>query len=113
MVIRYRFRLRDPITNAVTHESDPFTTLEGRQLSIRQFTREGWHRIERFEESISERTTQNSGGGVLRLRPLGLRRRRRHRAWHRTGHCSCLLYAGAFPLKRTRFQAGHDSAEVD
>jgi hypothetical protein len=29
------------------------------------------------------------------------------------GHCSCLLYAGAFPLKRIRFQTGHDSAEVD
>ncbi len=41
------------------------STLEGRQLSIRQFTREGWHRIERFEESISERTTQNSGGGTI------------------------------------------------
>ena len=54
MAIRYRFRLRDPITNAVTYESDPFTTLEGRQLSIRQFTRDGWHRIERFEESTSE-----------------------------------------------------------
>jgi hypothetical protein len=59
MAIRYRFRLRDPITNAVTHESDPFTTLEARQLSIRHFTRDGWHRIERFEESISEGATQN------------------------------------------------------
>ena len=54
MAIRYRFRLRDPITNDVTRESDSFTTLEARQLSIRQFTRDGWHRIERFEESKSE-----------------------------------------------------------
>jgi hypothetical protein len=59
MASRYRFRLRDPITNAVTHESDPFTTLEARQLSIRHFTRDAWHRIERFEESISEGATQN------------------------------------------------------
>lgn len=59
MAIRYRFWLRDPITNTVTLESDPFTTLEARELAIRQFTRDGWHRIERFQESMSVGATQN------------------------------------------------------
>jgi hypothetical protein len=59
MAMQYRFRLCDPITKAVTHESEPFTNLEARELAIRQSTRDGWHRIERSEESTSEEATQN------------------------------------------------------